>query len=382
MATSRFERRPVLTLTFVTGFLLLVLLVLAEGAVRLAGGFDPFEMNFYAKHSEKSPGTYETPYGVLRMNQHGFPDEEFDLADPRPRVGYFGDSVTFGLGAGHGHRISDHLRAAFPGFQHLTFGKVGGGLQVTEMTLALELTERFGVDRYLYLMNLNDLLPSYMQTSDSEKAPLLRRFLYGRAFQFVDQLRMHSHLYNFVRTRVRNAVAQRGFSHQGFEAYELWPRKHARIVDEVTGRINQLSGQLRARGVAFCIAILPYEMQISEEAERYYAGLGFRWEDDFITGETQRMILERLDRDILALDASPAFVNGRRSRADNALGEFFIGRAGGAIDWDHPNRAGHRAIADFLIAQDFCQLNEGAAQVSASPRAIRILPERTSSLRP
>ncbi|MGH7895472.1 MAG: hypothetical protein ACREQL_12445, partial [Candidatus Binatia bacterium] len=348
---------------------LLLIGLLAEGVVRLVGTYDPFEMNFYAKHSEKRPGRYETPYGVMRMNQHGFPDGEFDLEDPRPRVGYFGDSVTFGLGAGYGHRISDHLRTAFPRFQHLTFAQVGGGFQVTETTQALDLTERFGVDRYVYLMNLNDLLPSYMQTSDPSKAPLLRRLLYGSAFQYVDRLRMHSHLYNFLRTRVRNAVAQRGFSHQGFEAYELWPTKYSDIIDGVTGRINDFDRQLRVRGVTFCIAILPYEIQISREAEQYYAGLGFRWEEGFVDRTTQQMIRKRLDPGIQVVDTYSAFVRDGaevRSREDNRLGEFFIARAGGAIDWDHPNRAGHRAIADFLIEQDFCRLSDASPGDGAS----------------
>jgi hypothetical protein len=368
MATSRFERHPVLTLALVSGALLLGLALLGEGVVRLVGGYDPFEMNFYSKHDEKSPGSYETPYGVLRMNQAGFPDEEFDLADPRPRVGYFGDSVTFGLGAGHGHRISDHLRAAYPAFQHLTFGKVGGGLQVTEMQLALELTERFRVDRYVYLLNLNDLVPAYVQESGPDQAPLLRRLRYSPVFVGLDQLRMHSHLYNFVRTRIRNSIAQRGFRLSGFQAHELWPNKDAHIVDEVTGRINELHRQLAGRGVAFCIVLLPYEMQISHEAERYYTELGFRWEDGFIERSTQRMIRERLAPDIEVVDAYFAFVRDGdevRSRADNAIGEFFIARAGGAVDWDHPNRAGHRAIADFLVAQDFCGLGDAARSARA-----------------
>jgi hypothetical protein len=363
MATSRFERHPVLTLVLVSGALLLGLVLLGEVAVRLVGGYDPFEMNFYSKHSDKSPGRYETPYGVLRMNQDGFPDEEFDRADPRPRVGYFGDSVTFGLGAGHGHRISDHLRAAFPGFQHMTFGKVGGGLQVTEMELALELTDRFEVDRYVYLLNLNDLVPAYVQETGPDKAPLLRRIRYSAAFVALDQLRMHSHLYNFVRTRIRNAIAQRGFRLSGFQAHELWPRKDSHIVDQVTGRINELDRQLAARGVEFCIVLLPYEMQISREAELYYEKLGFRWEDGFIERSTQKMIRERLTPDIPVVDAYYAFVRDgdeARGREDNALGEFFIARAGNAVDWDHPNRAGHRAIADFLIQQDFCRLGDTA----------------------
>lgn len=379
MAQSRFERHPKLTLAAVLIALFLVLALLGEGVVRLVGGYDPFQMNFYAKHSEQRPGVYETPYGDMIMNQYGFPDRDFDLADPRPRIGYFGDSVTFGLGVGYGHRITDHLRDAFPAFQHLTFAKVGGGLQVTEITQAVEITERFAVDRYVYLMNLNDLLPSYLQSADPTAEPPLRRLLKAPAFQFVDGLRMHSHLYNFLRTRVRNAVAQRGFQHDGFEAYELWPRKYAHIIDGVTGRINDLHHRLRADGVTFCIALLPYEMQISREAEQYYAGMGFRWEDGFVDRTTQQAIRARLDPEIVVVDTYAAFVHDGaepRTRDDNHLGEFFIARAGGAIDWDHPNRAGHRAIADFLIAQDFCRMSDASAAPRARARRASAAPAR------
>jgi hypothetical protein len=68
------------------------------------------------------------------------------------------------------------------------------------------------------------------------------------------------------------------------------------------------------------------------------------------------MIRERLDPEIQVVDAYPAFVNGAQQREDNGLGEFFIARAGGAVDWDHPNRAGHLAIAKFLVERDFCRL--------------------------
>jgi hypothetical protein len=34
------------------------------------------------------------PYGKIKINSFGFPDQEFDLDDDRPRIGYIGDSVT------------------------------------------------------------------------------------------------------------------------------------------------------------------------------------------------------------------------------------------------------------------------------------------------
>jgi hypothetical protein len=49
-------------------------------------------------------------------------------------------------------------------------------------------------------------------------------------------------------------------------------------------------------------------------------------------------------------DAYRAF-DGYRAQA--ALGEYYVYDKGDKIDWNHPNRAGHRVIADYLIKERF-----------------------------
>ena len=113
-------------------------------------------------------------------------------------------------------------------------------------------------------------------------------------------------------------------------------------------------------------------MQISSAAEEYYAAQGIECEEAFIERRTQSMIAERLDPRVEVIDAYHAFVRKGHEQADrdaNGLEEYFVSRAGGALDWNHPNRAGHRRIADFLIDADFCDL----ALPDSGPRDLRRL---------
>lgn len=51
------------------------------------------------------------------------------------------------------------------------------------------------------------------------------------------------------------------------------------------------------------------------------------------------------------VDLMPAFVdpaNRERSRSAIGVGQYFVYDRGDKLDWNHPNRAGHRRIADYL----------------------------------
>ena len=61
------------------------------------------------------------------------------------------------------------------------------------------------------------------------------------------------------------------------------------------------------------------------------------------------MILGRLARDIVAVDLAPAFHQSRDGRASIAVGEYFVFNKGDALDWVHPNRDGHRLVAEYLL---------------------------------
>jgi hypothetical protein len=61
------------------------------------------------------------------------------------------------------------------------------------------------------------------------------------------------------------------------------------------------------------------------------------------------MILGRLTREIIAVDLTPAFHQDRDGRGPIGVGEYFVFNQGDALDWVHPNREGHRLIAEYLL---------------------------------
>jgi hypothetical protein len=119
--------------------------------------------------------------------------------------------------------------------------------------------------------------------------------------------------------------------------------------------MNRFATSLARQSIELIVVILPYEMQISSEAEAVYSAKGVRWSPVFLNGGTQRRILEALDPSIRVFDALEAFVdvsNRVPSRDSNGVGEYCVYDRGDKLDWNHPNRAGHRAIADYLIERN------------------------------
>lgn len=90
--------------------------------------------------------------------------------------------------------------------------------------------------------------------------------------------------------------------------------------------------------------------------------------------------MDALDPAIPAFDAYHAFVDAadpEGSRARNAVGEYFVYDKGDKLDWNHPNRAGHRAIADYLVAHEILGAPPGGAVVRPpSPPVGRAEPGR------
>jgi hypothetical protein len=178
----------------------------------------------------------------------------------------------------------------------------------------------------------------------------------------LDWLRGRSYLYTFVRTRLKMFFSVRGRGYQGYDAYEFHPRLHEQILGQTAERINRFHEILADRGIEVILVILPYEMQISREAELRYAELGVQWEDGFIGGETQRSIIAALDPELRSYDAYEAFVDRGavdETRSRNRLGEHFVYNKGDKLDWNHPNRPGHRAIAEWLIRADLLGPDSG-----------------------
>lgn len=361
MPPSRFEKHKRFWITVVVLCAFIVPLWATEMVLRIVDAYDPFDLLFYTIQNPNDTNILITPYGEIRFNSLGYADIEFDLADPKPRVGYIGDSVVFGLGVGHGFRIADHLRAALPEYQHFSIGESGAGVPSPER--AERILDQLGLDKFIYFLNLNDIQPTPPPPVAGSPPPppsILRRVRDHPLFVFVDRLRERSRTYNMLRIAARNAMVRFGYDAiQGAPAYELQPTRYRNVIEQTASRVRQLAATVTSHGARFCVVLLPYEMQISQIAEQYYADNGIQWEDGFLDRSTQAILREELGPAIEVFDAYEAFVRRDHEVEDRGsigLSEYYISRAGAALDWNHPNRLGHMRLAEFLLETRPCGL--------------------------
>lgn len=346
--TPWFKRHPGLTLLLVNGGILLAFALVAEIGLRIGAQYNPG----YYTSVDVTDTDLNYAYGTIKINSDGYPDEEFQLTSPL-RVGYFGDSVTYGVGAGYGYRVSEFLETAYPEYEHLNLGGIGLSVSEGDIRNSARKAEKFGLTDALYLFNLNDILPNSTftprpQTWNQRFRSFVRRYL--------DWLRGRSYLYTYLRTQIKTMMTRQGVGFHGYTAYELNPREHESVLRETAERINRMAATLSELGVRMQVVILPYEMQISDEAETVYAGHGILWEEGFIDRGPQKTIIPFFDPDLPVWDAYYAFVPENRpaqeTRERNGVGEFFVYDEGDTLDWNHPNRSGHRAIADYLAQKE------------------------------
>jgi hypothetical protein len=252
------------------------------------------------------------------------------------------------------------MRAALPAYQHFTIGESGAG--VPSVAQIDEIVSQLALDKLIYVMNLNDVRPTEIPRGPGEEpsAPsLMQRIRNTRVVATFDRLATFSRVYNMLRIAARNSMIRRGLDgYGGVPAYELKPNVYQDAFLQTAQRVNELGAALADRAVEFCVVVLPYEMQISAPAERFYAEEGIEWDPTFVEGGAQSVLAVRMDPSIQLLDARRAFVRPgqEEDRETNDLGEYFITRAGGALDWNHPNRLGHRVLAEFLLRERPCSL--------------------------
>ncbi len=314
-------------------------LLAAEGTLRVFVNSDPA---FYVAFSNPEPGSVvKYPYGEIPYNTAGFADEEFDAVKTRPRVGYVGDSVCFGVGAGYGYRVSEFMSGAYPGYEHMNFtGGLGGGtLEVHEKVL--QMSERYDLDAIVYMMNLNDIRPDREEDT-------LGDMQHTRWFNAVEWFRGRSYLYTYARQILKELRNPGG----GPPAYEMFPQEYREIVRQTAERVGRINEDLKPLGVRFVVLILPYEMQVSDDAARVYAEAGTEWEPDFIDGATQQILRDNMPG-VVVVDGLDAFLGPDHDparRADLRVGEAFVYNLGERLDWDHLNRLGHRLMSEELAA--------------------------------
>ena len=235
----------------------LLLLVVGEIAARLS---TDYEIGYYTEAKAGRDGKLRYPWGVVPVNAQGYLDEEFDLASTKPRVGWFGDSVAMGVGAGYPYRISDLVRSSAQRRRHLEFLPPRRRLRRRRRP---EDDRREIQARHRRLSAQPQRHPSATRRRNPAAAWWS---INGLAFvkEYLDYFRDRSYLYNYVRTAAKNAMQRLGFEASGYFAFELWPDKSDDVFKSFAERVNATARNLRAKGVQMCVVIAPYEMQVSE----------------------------------------------------------------------------------------------------------------------
>jgi hypothetical protein len=338
---SFFQRHERLTLVLVNLVMFVVLIAVGEIVTRY---FTNYSIGYYTDPSTDKAGIRHYPWGDIKVNSLGYADEEFDLATTKPRIGWFGDSVGAGLGAGYPYRITDLVRKNFPDVATWNFGGHFGG-EFNGAGIESE-AAKFKLNTAVYILNLNDIVPPMAQESATGHSVY---YLAEFTRNYLDVLRDKSYLYNWLRTSIKNAMQRVGFEASGYFAYELWPQRSDDVFKSFAARVNDTFHDLRDKGVQMCVVMSPYEMQISDDAARTYTGLGFKWEDGFLDGSTQKKLRAYLDKDLPVYDGRDAFKDKSAK-----VGEDFVYNEGDKIDWNHPNRKGHALLAQGFINSGVC----------------------------
>ncbi len=329
-----------------------VTLVALELVFRFAVGFNP---GFYVGlEGSKKSRTIIYPYGKIIFNSDGFPDNEFLPEKKKPRVAYVGDSVCYGVGAGYGYRLSELLEKEFDQWEHMNmaFG-VAQSLSTANINEVLGSVRKYKIDRVVYLLNLNDIMPNEISDQGS------RGIFNKTVLDVFNYFRGKSYLFSFVVYRVLgSAIIKKGWfstNDKVIKLHELVPEQAKKTAGQLVMRIKSFSQALKKEGAQLLIVILPYEMQISQEAERVYRELKVEWGEGFIDRGTQKVLIADLEKAGLDyVDAYYAFVdpeNVEESRKRNKLGQYYVYNRGDRLDWNHPNREGHRLLAEYLSNQ-------------------------------
>lgn len=345
---SIFEKNPKKTLLCVTATSILLIIIILEIVLRFTL---PYNIGYYT--AVQKEGKYIYPYGTIAVNSEGFPDTEFDLKSPKPRIGYFGDSVIMGIGAGDEFRMGDILERQFPAYDHWTFAMMGNGLHEA---ILLSTIEKYDIDYVVYGFNLNDFLPP--PNDSSQPVPTENQGMGERLLQKLhiftqnnlDGLRGKSYLYTALRTGAKNLLQQHGFGHTGFKEVELFPRANRDIIEKTAQRFNKIQELLAQKNIGFCMIIFPYEMQISKQAAQTYHDIGIEWEDGFTEGSIQKLFLHALNFSSV-YDGRQAFL---QTTQNEPAGTYFVYNKGDKIDFNHPNRAGHALLAKGLSESRAC----------------------------
>ena len=337
-------------------------IIILELGIRM---FIEYEPGYYTGIQSKD-SCIQYPYGEICLNSDGYPDDEFNLKGNKLRIGYFGDSVCYGVAAGRDYRITDLLKKYYTKYEHYNFCYLGENV-LSNKTLdnLIKVTDKYNLDQIVYFMNLNDIPPleseltqwphagSAIKTDDNSQnqASADNNMLVeikSLMSPFDKLLRGKSYLYTYLRNKVKERLTIAGYEASGYKAIEMFPGKSKLVFKKASERINNLQKYLENKHKKFTLVILPYEMQISMNAASIYHGLNIQWEEGFSDGSAQDLLIKNLSSNVRYFNVYNAFEDIKDTAG---VGDYYVYNKGDKIDWNHPNRSGHKIISDYLIGQ-------------------------------
>jgi len=333
---------------FLVIFSLLLSLLFLELCLRIFINYKP---NYYAAFKSNNKAI-NYPYGIVPVNSLGYFDIEFKK-NQKKTIGYIGDSVLYGVGAGYPYRVTDILNENITKFNIFNLGTLPGQISFNKKTLEKMsyFQKEYNLERVVYLMNLNDISDfAYHNIPLNIKNNELKKNI-----NFLKKINAHlsvinnSYLYNYTKFKIKSFLNRLGYDYHGYKAIELFPLQNKHYIEKISFEINKLALNSKKKNIKFCLAVLPYEMQISKEASEVYKNLGIKFSEAFVKFEPQKIILDNIDQSLIE-----TIILGKSFDQNSKIGEYFVYNKGDKIDFNHLNRKGHLKISEEILKTNFC----------------------------
>ena len=301
------------------------------------------------------------PFGSIPKNSHNHFDKEWDNPKLKKRYGYIGDSVIYGVGAGFPYRITEYLDIFDPTKEHVNLSAALENFLSEEKSQKslIDLIKNTKVDKIVYILNLTDLVEfAYLLNNENtelnnNEVSIIPKNYVAEVKKFIFpldiKLRGNSVLYTFFRYKTKNfLVTQFGLNFTGFRAIELEPVKFSDDIEQAAMNFAKLINK-KNNFIDICILMLPYEMQVSTKAKNKYRDIGVKFEDEFINFYTQKLFISKFKES----SKNDIYYLGN-SFPESEVGEYFVYNLGDKIDFNHPNREGHKLIAKEISERKLC----------------------------
>jgi hypothetical protein len=336
-------------------------LIQAEGGGEMVLGSNMSAVEQRTRGSGPYVPKLSTHFGgvPVTINSHGWRDDEYSLKKPEgvSRIMVVGDSVTFGYGVRLEEMFAKVLERGLNSqglgrFEVISMGGAGGNTY-SQSRIIKENVAIYDPDLVILVFNLNDILPKIFgkktaRSTDGDRSisrSISRTSLDVRR-TLDTKFRSRSHLYFLVRERMKVWLRPFGIASPAMvplAAFDMESNSGRAAWRDTSGALLEIAHQLDSDKVKFLLAVLPVDMQLSPEiADLYRRDYGFVFDDSLVNGLPQKIIADfARGHGIACVDLLPSF---RKDPHEQTFFRIY----GGSIDWNHPNRLGHKIIGEQL----------------------------------